>query len=120
MSSIPLHFIDELIQVFLPQDHLLAKTPECPVGFEWRGENFVIVSCLQEWNEFERKGKTARNMSPEHALHAAQRGSWGVGRYYYRVKVQSDRIFEIYYDRSPGHAGDRKGRWFLLGERKMI
>jgi hypothetical protein len=120
MSSIPFHFIDEPIQVSLPEGHLLEKTPECPTRFVWQGETFEIAACLEEWVDFERKGKMAKNMRPEHAHHAAVKGSWGVGRYYYRVRVQDDRIFEIYYDRSPGHAGDRKGRWFLLGERKIM
>jgi hypothetical protein len=120
MSSLPLHFIDEPIHVSLPDGHHLEKTPECPTRFEWQGETFVIVACLEEWADFERKGKMARNMAPGHAQHASLKGSWGVGRYYYRVQVQDKRIFEIYYDRAPGHAGDRKGGWFLLGERKAI
>ena len=30
------------------------------------------------------------------------------------------RIFEIYFDRAPQNAGDRKGHWFLKGERALV
>jgi hypothetical protein len=119
MDTSPLHFFNEEIQVDLPKEHLLEKTPVCPVSFRWQNEVFYVETCLEEWVNFERRGKMARNMSPPHARHAALKGSWGVGRYYYRVIVQNQRIFEIYYDRAPVHAGERKGRWFLLGERKI-
>jgi hypothetical protein len=56
------------------------------------------------------------NMRPEHAAVAERRGSWGVGRDYYRVLTDSGRIFDIYYDRAPKDAGRRKGAWFLYRE----
>lgn len=40
-------------------------------------------------------------------------GSWGVGRDTYRVRTEDGRVFDLYYDRSPTHAGDRTGEWFL-------
>jgi len=33
-----------------------------------------------------------------------------------RVRVESGRIFDLYYDRAPRKAEDRKGSWFLLRE----
>ena len=64
----------------------------------------------------------ARNMRPDHALAAARRGSWGVGRDYFRVRTGvtagDGRIFDIYYDRSPKTASERKGMWFLFREMK--
>jgi hypothetical protein len=42
-----------------------------------------------------------------------------VGRYYFCVRVESGQIFEIYFDRAPKSAGDRKGHWFLMGERVL-
>jgi hypothetical protein len=50
----------------------------------------------------------ARNMRPTHAEAAQRRGSWGVGRDYYRVRTGSGHIFDLYYDRA--------GSWFLFRE----
>ena len=58
----------------------------------------------------------ARNMSPAHLAAASRRGSWGVGPDYYRVRTQSSQVFDLYYDRAPTKAGDRKGGWFLYRE----
>jgi hypothetical protein len=58
----------------------------------------------------------ARNMTPEHAATAERRGSWGVGRFYFRVKTEAGNIFDLYYDRSPKNVDDRKGGWYLFRE----
>ncbi len=58
----------------------------------------------------------ARNMRPERAAMASHRGSWGVGRDYYRVRTDCGRVFDLYYDRAPKNAGDRKGAWYLYRE----
>lgn len=58
----------------------------------------------------------AVNMRPEHAAVASRRGSWGVGRFYYRVRTDTGRVFDLYYDRAPKSADDRKGAWFLYRE----
>jgi len=55
-------------------------------------------------------------MRPEHAATAVRRGSWGVGRDYHRVCTDSGQVFDLYYDRAPRKAGDRKGAWFLYRE----
>ena len=47
---------------------------------------------------------------------AASRGSWGVGRLFFRVRVEDGRLFELYYDRAPKDAADRLGCWFLRCE----
>jgi len=57
-------------------------------------------------------------MQPAHAQTASLRGSWGVGRFHFRVETECGRIFDLYYDRAPRDAFDREGAWFLLGERK--
>jgi len=59
------------------------------------------------------------NMAPVHLASAARNGSWGVGRFYFRVVVESGQIFEIYYDRAPKDVDNRKGGWFLKGERHI-
>jgi hypothetical protein len=58
----------------------------------------------------------AQNMQPAHAAAAERRGSWGVGRDYYRVRTAGGRLFDIYFDRAPKDAGHRKGAWFLYRE----
>ena len=58
----------------------------------------------------------ARNMQEAHLREASRRGSWGVGRFYFRVRTENGRIFDIYYDRAPEEAADRKGHWFIWRE----
>jgi hypothetical protein len=55
-------------------------------------------------------------MAPAHAATAARRGSWGVGRFYFRVRTDREEVFDLYYDREPESAGDRAGHWFLWRE----
>ncbi len=111
------HPIFEPIEVFFDAPPLLEKAPPCPSGFEWRGERFRVSELLSEWRDYQRRGRMARNMRPEHARVASARGSWGVGRFHFVVRVDTGRVFEIYYDRAPSHAGERKGSWYLFAER---
>jgi hypothetical protein len=117
MQTIPIQFIDEPIEVIFIEPPVYEKRPPCPNSFLWRGEQFEVVEVLSEEQDFNRKGKSARNMQPAHLQSATKVGSWGVGRYSFCVIVNGGRIFEIYYDRAPKDAGDRKGHWFLKGER---
>lgn len=115
------HFIAERIQAIFDTPPMLEKKPGCPNAFEWRGQTFRIVEKLAEWHDYARRGRMAANMQPQHAAVAASRGSWGVGRSYFRVRTEKGRVFELYYDRAPsrGSAGDasgRKGTWFLYRE----
>ena len=75
-----------------------------------------MVELVSEWSDYTRRGRFARNMRADHASAAARRGSWGVGRHFFRVRVDGERFFELYYDRAPKNAGDRKGSWFLRSE----
>lgn len=113
----PIHFIDEPVEVIFTQPPVLEKKPPCPDGFIWNGERFTVTNLLSEWFDYQRRGRMAQNMRPEHASRASLRGSWGVGRFFFRVEVAGGRIFEIYYDRAPVDADRRKGNWFLLLER---
>jgi hypothetical protein len=118
MDSLPLNFIDEPVEVGFDTPPVLEKSPTCPSSFVWRGTHYRVVEMLETWINYERRGRAARNMRPSHRVMAAKRGSWGVGRFYFRVRVEDGRIFDLYYDRAPESAGDRKGHWFLLGERR--
>ena len=117
---IPLRFIDEEITARFEAPPLLSKKPEAPDAFNWRGAEYRVTEMLSAWYDFERRGTASRNMQPEHLATAARRGSWGVGRFYFRVRTDSGAVFDLYYDRAPKDAGDRAGHWFLwreMGER---
>ncbi len=118
MDVKPLHFIEEPIEARFDQEPALEKKPPCPNGFTWHGENYRVVEMLAEWYDFKRRGRMARNTrrEPAHAARATLRGSWGVGRDYFRVRVEGGRLFELYYDREPKDADQRKGGWFLARE----
>ncbi len=109
-------FIGEEIEVGFDRPPLLEKKPGCPDRFIWHGQVFEIVGKLLEWHDYHRRGRMARNMQPAHAAVAEQRGSWGVGRDYFRVLTAGGRVFELYYDRAPKDASQRKGAWFLYRE----
>ena len=110
------HFIGEEIEVRFNIPPVRQKTPHCPDGFTWQGKSYPIVEKLQEWSDFERRGKMARNMQPAHAAVAASRGSLGVGRFFFRVRVDSGQVFDIYYDREIRSINDKLGHWFLYRE----
>ena len=111
-----LSFIGESIAVVFDTPPVLEKKPGCPNAFSWRGESFRIKEVVSEWHDYQRRGRMARNMQPGHAATAERRGSWGVGEFYYRVLTEGERIFDIYYDRSPKDVNHRKGEWFLFRE----
>ncbi len=116
MAIRPIHFIGEAIQVEFDQPPALEKRPGCPDRFTWRERTYHIVALLNEWHDYTRRGRMASNMRPTHAAVAARRGSWGVGRDYYRVRTDTRQIFDIYYDRAPQSIDERKGTWFLYQE----
>lgn len=124
MDLAPLHFIDEPIEVTFDTPPGLQKSPPCPNAIVWRGVEFRVVEMLASWQDYRRRGRFAQNMQPEHAAAAARRGSWGVGRFHFTVRAAPQggmeaRIFQIYYDRAPASAGDRKGHWFIFGEHRI-
>jgi Domain of unknown function (DUF6504) len=116
MEYQPLRFIGETIDAKFDEPPALEKKPGCPAQFIWRETAFTVVELLSEWHDYNRRGRMARNMQPQHASRASTRGSWGVGQDYYRVRTEDSRIFDIYYDRSPKSVDQRKGSWFLYRE----
>ncbi|MBV6396229.1 MAG: hypothetical protein HFACDABA_01823 [Anaerolineales bacterium] len=112
----PVHFYDDPIEAIFDEPPAKEKSPPCPNGFFWNGQIFRVIESLSEWADFKRRGKMARNMQPEHAAVASSRGSLNVGRFYFRVKVDSNQIFDIYYDRAIKNVDDRKGQWLLYRE----
>ena len=58
------------------------------------------------------------NMRPSHAEVASGRGSLNVGRFFFRVRVDTGQIFDLTYDRAMKNVDDRKGLWLLYREMK--
>ena len=112
----PLHFLDLPIEPVFDTPPTREKTPECPNGFIWEDKTYRVIEMLSSWSDFKRRGKMARNMRPAHADVASSRGSLNVGRFYFRVKVDTGQIFDIYYDRAMKNVDERKGQWFIYRE----
>lgn len=113
MKLKPLRFISESIEVQFDVPPMFEKKPGPPDRFIWCDETYTVVDVIQEWHDYRRRGRMARNMRPTHAVSAERRGSWGVGQDYFRVRTADDRFFDLYYDRAPKSVDDRKGGWFL-------
>jgi len=109
-------FIGEPVSVEWDKRPLLEKKPTCPDRIIWDGETLEVVELLAEWRDYGRRGRMGSNMRPAKLLRARERGSWGVGRFYFRVCVADGRTFELYYDRAAQGSDRRKGVWFLNQE----
>lgn len=112
----PIRFISEQIQVTHDTPPVLSKRPGPPSAFQWRGEAHQVRELISSWFDFGRSGDMAHNMAPAHLETAAGRGSWGVGKFFFRVLTSTGRVFDLYYDRAPKDAGDRQGLWILWRE----
>lgn len=112
----PIHFYDEPIQPIFDTPPELEKSPDCPNGFIWSDVTYRVSEMLSAWSDFARRGKMAKNMRPAHAAVASNRGSLNVGRFYFRVRVETGQIFDIYYDRAMKNIDQRKGQWFIYRE----
>jgi hypothetical protein len=112
----PIHFIDAPIVVRYDTAPAREKLPHCPDGFIWNGQDYRVVETLSEWTDFARRGRYARNMRPARAAVAAGRGSLNVGRFFFRVRVDTGQIFDLYYDRAMKDIDHRKGQWFVYRE----
>jgi hypothetical protein len=113
---VALHFIDQAILVEFDIPPQREKSPSCPNRFVWHETRYVITEMLAEWSDFTRRGRSARNMRPSHAELATGRGSLGVGRFFFRVRTNTEQVFDLYYDRAPKDAAHQKGAWFLYRE----
>ncbi len=111
-----IHFYDHPIQPIFDRPPAREKTPDCPNGFIWDDKTYRITAMLSAWSDFARRGKMAKNMRPAHAAVASNRGSLNVGRFYFRVRVDTGQVFDIYYDRAMKSLDDRKGQWLIYRE----
>jgi hypothetical protein len=111
-----IHFLDQPIEVSFHAPPPREKLPPCPDAFTWAGRTYRTVETLSEWTDFTRRGRSASNMQPAHAAVAARRGSLNVGRFFFRVRVDSGQVFDLYYDRAMKSVDKRKGQWFIYRE----
>ncbi len=116
MSYKPVRFISESIDAIFDKPPLVEKKPGPPDGFIWRGDEFRVSEIVNQWQDFERRGSMAHNMRPSSIKKALRRGSYGVGRFYFRIRTTNGRIFELYYDRIVKSVDERKGEWILFRE----
>lgn len=104
------------IEVRFHKEPMLDKRPGLPAAFTWRGREYVIVELVKEWHDYRKRGKSKAFYKKERGSYwvtsSQRRGSWGVGRDYYRVRTESGEVFDIYYDRAPKRR-KRKGQWIL-------
>jgi len=112
----PSHFYDDSIEVIFDVQPVREKTPDCPNGFIWNDKTYRVTEMLSSWSDFTRRGRAARNMRPAHAEVASTRGSLNVGRFYFRVKVDTGQFFDLYYDRAMKSVDERKGQWYIYRE----
>ena len=120
MDYKPLRFIGEQVKVQFDKQPTIEKKPGCPDRFVTKEGTYHVTDILGEWQDYNRLGRMAHNMRPENAAVAKRRGSWGVGKFYFRVRTTSEQVFDIYYDRAPKNAADRKGTWFLYRELHIV
>ena len=114
-----IHFLDQPIGIIFDNPPEREKTPDCPDGFVWEGRTYRVVEMLSSWSDFKRRGKMANNMRPAHAEVASTRGSLNVGRFFFRLRVDTGQIFDLYYDRAMKNIDERKGQWFVYRELAM-
>jgi hypothetical protein len=116
-SELSSRFIGAPVKVTHDRPPALEKKPGPPDGFTWEGRTYRVVEVLKEWHDYRQRGKTASFYRKERgsfrAKAAERRGTWGVGRDYYRVRTDTGEVFELYYDRAPQGSGRGKGGWFL-------
>lgn len=110
-------FIGESISVGYNKEPLLKRVPGCPDNIIWRKNKYIVTALISQWSNMARRGDKSKNMRPSHLIRAEKMGSWGVGRFYFRISVEGGQIFDIYYDRAPKKELDGDGQWILLCER---
>ena len=111
-------FIGTAVEVHFDEPPALEKRPGPPDAFTWEGRQHRVKAVLREWHDYRMKGRTetfyVKEQGSFRAKKAGRRGSWGVGRDYFRVRTESGEVFDLYYDRAPRDRGGRKGTWFLF------
>jgi len=73
--------------------------PGLPCGFRWRGTEFRIVCEVGRWKESAPEGGS---------------GEIYLRRHVYRLRMDDDSLWTIYFTRQAARSGSPRRRWFLL------
>jgi hypothetical protein len=109
-------FIDEIISVIFEQSEHLIKKPVCPDKFIWKGQEYIIGELINEWQDFSPNDSSSANPNEPLLKKDAVKGSFGVGRFYFRVRTTDCRVFDLYYDRKIKNVSSTEGFWVLYQE----
>jgi hypothetical protein len=111
------HFVGAAIEVGHDTPPAVAKRPGPPDEIVWQDQRLRVVAVLREWHDYRPRGSTksfyVKERGSYRALAAQRRGSFGVGRDYYRLRLSSGEVFDVYYDRSPRAGQGGRGGWYL-------
>ena len=107
-------FIGATIDVEFDQSPQFPRRPSCPDRWVWEGQTYHVDAVEAAWTDFERRGRMGGNMRPDHLERASRKGSFGVGRFFFRVRTPEGRVFDLYYDRAA--ASSKSGGWTLFQE----
>jgi hypothetical protein len=116
LDFIATQFLDRAIEARFDTSSICQKSPLCPDGFSWEERTYHVAEKLAEWTDFSRRGRMARTLCPTYAEVAAERGPLGAGRFYFRVRTNTEEVFDLYYDRQIKSVDNRLGPWFLYYE----
>ncbi len=111
-------FIGKEIEPVFGDTPDLEKKTGAPSGFKWGDRDYRITRVIKEWHEYDQArpgGGRDAGRPPFGARSPMRRGSWGVGKDFYRVLLDDGRLVDIYYDRRP-KGKKRKGRWVIFRE----
>ncbi len=105
-------FVGCQVAVCLPPGHYPRRDPPAPLSFTLQGQVFDVLEVLQEWWDYTNLSPAQRTYRPSYHRSSARRGSFGLGRHYFRVRT-SCGVFLIYYDRRPTPSS-RGGSWVVV------
>ncbi len=91
-------FITEPIAVEYDRPPAFPRRPPCPQRLIWRGRRLAVARLLGEW----------RRHTPKISSTLAR---LGVARVYFRVRLEDDRVYDIYFD-----PVENRGRWYISKE----
>lgn len=81
-------------------DRMGQGEPGLPAAFVWRDEQFAVVERLSSWKHSQREG-------------GKPRGERYLRRHYYKLRMNDDSIWTVYFIRQTPGSGNPKVRWFL-------
>jgi hypothetical protein len=108
-------FISAEIEAIFAEEPVILKRAGPPDAFVWDGERFEVSELLAEWHDYDKERREVGETRRSQTQINRQRGSWGLGRDYYRVRTADGRVFELYYNRRP-KSRTVIGSWVLYRE----